>query len=160
MFQPSSKLKQIIQYHTLVSLEEKEVKIDLEIPSNIELNKYQLSIHCFVQVSRSLFINLIQTFILRGERNKLYLNFGETTSTLVNAEKKELRIHIKRLSPANHADDTFKAGDRAVYLHDYFGDVFFLCPKVFIQQASIGSHREWHLVHAYLEKQRGKKHVL
>lgn len=122
-------MKQIIQYHTLVSLEEKEVKIDLEIPSNIELNKYQLSIHCFVQVSRSLFINLIQTFILRGERNKLYLNFGETTSTLVNAEKKELRIHIKRLSPANHADDTFKAGDRAVYLHDYFGDVFFFVSK-------------------------------
>ncbi|EPB80996.1 hypothetical protein HMPREF1544_12310 [Mucor circinelloides 1006PhL] len=75
----------------------------------------------------------MEVSILRANRNYIYLVFGQQLS--------------------GHT------GERAFYLHGYFGDVFYLCPKVFIQQVLIDGHKEWNLTKAYLEKQRGEKHV-
>lgn len=90
------------------------------------------------------------------------MHFGQQSIAHLNdaPQQKDMRTHLKTKFPADHVGNVFKAGIRGIYLQQYFGDVFCLCPKIFVQKILIGVQKDLNLVHAYLEEQRGKQHAV
>ncbi|CAO0793340.1 unnamed protein product [Mucor circinelloides] len=146
-------------------LEERQA-VHIEFPSDIfpdpviarrPLNHFNTLTGHLVRSSKEETLN-------RARSNRDLLEFGRSLSWLTSNQvywlKQELKTEFRRsMKNTETVDLMFKAVPRAIYLGEYFGEAFLLCPRFFIKEILFGSHKQWGAIEAFLEKQRGKPHV-
>ncbi|CAO0793358.1 unnamed protein product [Mucor circinelloides] len=144
-------LKETIRRHSLISLD--ATSLD-QIAQTLLLfpvpEEVHVAVTSFVQLTLSLASNNQQTTVLRGQRNKSYLEFAEKLTNLNDNQQAWLRQHLKQHYGSEHVDQSFK---------DDTGAALYLSPRFFFNRILVVPHAEWNEIKDYLETQKKNHHV-
>lgn len=96
-------------------------------------------------------INLVRSSkemtLLRARSNQNFFDFATSLHHLNQHQKYYLQQQLKEAFTKNRqnsdvVDKQFKAAVRVIYLYEYFGEAFILCPRFFTKKFLVGPHAE------------------
>ncbi|KAG1079147.1 hypothetical protein G6F42_023909 [Rhizopus arrhizus] len=125
-------LKETIRRHSLISLDAISLDQIAQTPLLFLVpEEVHVAVTSFVQLTLSLASNNQETTVLRGQRNKSYLEFAEKLTNLKDNQQAWLRQQLKQHYNSEHVDQSFK---------DDTGAALYLSPRFFFNRILVVPH--------------------